>query len=55
LAGSDGRGGAVARPRRPAPRAAGAEHVLLAAAPISGCIDATEALARAGLAWWRAR
>jgi aspartate racemase len=45
-------------------RAAGAGRVLLActelplalaAAPIPGCIDATEALARACLAWWRAR
>ena len=42
----------------------GAGHVLLActelplalaAAPIPGCIDATEALARSCLAWWRAR
>ena len=42
----------------------GAAHVLLACtelplalatAPIPGCIDATEALARACLAWWRAR
>jgi aspartate racemase len=45
-------------------RAAGAAHVLLActelplalaAAPLPCCIDATEALARACLAWWRAR
>jgi aspartate racemase len=44
--------------------AAGAAHVLLACtelplalacAPLPGCIDATEALARACLAWWRAR
>ena len=44
--------------------AAGAAHVLLActelpialaAAPLPGCIDATEALARACLAWWRTR
>jgi aspartate racemase len=45
-------------------KAAGAAHVLLActelplalaAAPLPGCIDATEALARACLAWWRGR
>ena len=45
-------------------RAAGALRVLLACtelplalarAPIPGCIDATEALARSCLAWWRAR
>jgi aspartate racemase len=45
-------------------RERGAGHVLLActelpialaAAPIPGCIDATEALARSCLAWWRAR
>jgi aspartate racemase len=44
-------------------RAAGADHVLLACtelpialavAPLPGCIDATEALARACLAWWQA-
>jgi aspartate racemase len=44
--------------------AAGAGYVLLActelplalpAAPLPGCIDATEALARACLAWWRGR
>jgi aspartate racemase len=44
--------------------AAGAAHVLLActelplalpAAPLPGCIDATEALARACLAWWQGR
>jgi aspartate racemase len=45
-------------------QAAGAGQVLLActelplalaAAPIPGCIDATEALARACLAWWTPR